>query len=198
MWVEIVAIQSWKTIAIHRNIITAAHHSKCGSEGVDTRYRDHITDRYSEKRLRKDQRHPFVLEWLSHICRASRLPVRTVHKYVCMFTRVSQARCISSSSREDIAGISAHRNSPLIRKFRSRTGPQTIVLAPPRRHGNCIWPSFIFQTCRDFGGRRLFKMPVLGLWNWTKPVHWISYTNPGFFDRFWLNCFNSVNKHEVI
>lgn len=146
-----------KTVAIHRNIITAAHQSKCGSEGVDTGYRDHITDRYSEKRLRKDQRHPFVLEWLSHICGASRLPARAVRKYVCMFTRVSPACCISSSSREDIAGISAHRNSPLIRKFRSRTGPQTIVPAPPRRHRNCIWPSFIFQTCGDFGGRHLLK-----------------------------------------
>lgn len=39
-----------KPVAIHRNIITAAHQSKCGSEGVDTRYCDHITDRYSEER----------------------------------------------------------------------------------------------------------------------------------------------------
>lgn len=54
-----------------------------------TRYCDNITDRSSKKRLRKDQRHPFVLEWLRHICRASRplgLSQCAVRKYVYVYT----------------------------------------------------------------------------------------------------------------
>lgn len=188
-------IQSWKTIPIHRNIITAAHHSKGSGHTLPWPHHWQIQREKAEERSKAPLCSRMIEPHLRGIQAAG---ARRSQLRVYVYVRVTGSLHFQQQQGRYCWHLSTPQ-FPTDKKIQEPHRPTNHCACPTTPPQKLHLTVFHIPNLRGFfGDTRLFKMPVLGLWIWTKPVYWISYTNADFFDWFLIDCFNGFNKHEVI